>query len=79
MDLAIDAERIFNGRETLEENQTRGQKQQIGELARTLLATAAKPDVCMKHLKQIAAEEGSKGVTQESRLTEHKKEPMCLL
>ena len=37
------AERVFSGKETAEEKQRRGQKQQTQDLAKILIAATAKP------------------------------------
>jgi hypothetical protein len=45
----------------MEEKQMRGQKQQIWDLAKILLAAKAKPENCKRCLKQITSEEGDNG------------------
>jgi hypothetical protein len=61
-DLVIVAERVFNGRETSEEKQMRGQRLQTQDLAKILLSATAKPEDHRRSLKQIASKEGGKGV-----------------
>ena len=50
------AKRVFNGGQTAEERQRRGQKQQTGDLGKTLLAAKAKSEDhkrCLKRIKSI--------------------------
>lgn len=59
------AERVFSGKETAEEKQMRGQRQQTRDLAKILLAAMAKPQDHRRYLKQIASEGGGKGGPKE--------------
>ena len=64
-DLVTVAERVFSGKETAEEKQMRGQRQQTRDLAKILLAAMAKPQDHRRYLKQIASEGGGKGGPKE--------------
>lgn len=54
-DLVTVAERVFSGKETAEEKQMRGQRQQTRDLAKILLAAMAKPEDYRRCLKQMAS------------------------
>ena len=47
----IVTEKIFNKRETTEEKQMRGQKQQTQDLSKILLAAKTKPEYSRRYLK----------------------------
>ena len=61
-ELVIVAERVFNGRETEEEKQMKGQRQKTQDLAKILLAAIAESEDSRRCLNQIASKEGGKGV-----------------
>ena len=67
-DLVTVAERVFSGKETAEEKQMRGQRQQTRDLAKILLAAMAKPQDHRRYLKQIASEGGGKGGPKDQEL-----------
>jgi hypothetical protein len=66
-DLGIVTKRIFTKRETTEEKQVKGLKQQTPNLAKILLAAMFKAEDHSRHLKQIASEEGDKGDAEDQR------------
>ena len=66
-DLGIVTKRIFTKRETTEEKQVKGLKQQTPNLAKILLAAMFKAEDHSRHLKQIALEKGDKGDPEDQR------------
>lgn len=65
----IVAERVFNGRETAEEKQMRGQRQQTHDPAKTLLVATTKLEDCKRCLKYIAFEGRGKGTPKDREFT----------